>query len=491
MSAVSDPPADLGSREGTEGSDEIEMLRSMLDGAHEAFIAIDAEGIVMEFNREAERTFGFARVEAVGRELAGLIIPDRYRAAHRSALRRRDVAGERRLVGRRLELTAVHREGHEFPVELTISEARTDRQGAGRLSYHAFVHDISERLLSARVLVAMQSVTHAMARAESPERAMASLLEKLGQSMDWKAGSYWRLAHDGALELMASWTAPEIRATEFETLGANLRLVQTDSLPGRALANGSAVWVEDFTAETSFPRARAALTAGLHTAISVPVTRKAEIVGVIEFFAAELRVRDRSISDALSTVGAQIGEMLGVLEERQALMTSLARLALTDEVTGLPNRRAWEDGLRRELARAARDGHQVCVAVVDLDEFKRYNDAHGHLAGDQLLAEAARAWQGQLRASDLLARYGGEEFTAVIPTWPLEIAVAVVERLRRATPEGVTASAGVACWDRTESASQLFGRADAALYEAKQQGRNRTVAAPDPADPATPSVPAA
>jgi diguanylate cyclase len=196
----------------------------------------------------------------------------------------------------------------------------------------------------------------------------------------------------------------------------------------------------------------------------------------MEFFTSELRVRDRSVSAALATVGEQVGELLGVLEDRQALLTSLARLALTDQLTGLPNRRAWEEALQRELSRADRDGNPVCVAVIDLDEFKRFNDEHGHQAGDALLAEAARAWQGQLRASDVLARYGGEEFAAVIPAWPLQTAIAVVERLRRATPTGLTASAGIASWDRNETAAELFGRADAALYEAKQRGRNRTVA---------------
>jgi diguanylate cyclase (GGDEF)-like protein len=107
----------------------------------------------------------------------------------------------------------------------------------------------------------------------------------------------------------------------------------------------------------------------------------------------------------------------------------------------------------------------------------RFNDEHGHQAGDRVLAESARAWQSQLRGSDVLARYGGEEFAALIPAWPLDAAVEVVERLRQATAGGLTASAGVASWDGTETGEELFGRADAALYEAKQSGRDRTVAA--------------
>jgi diguanylate cyclase (GGDEF)-like protein len=180
---------------------------------------------------------------------------------------------------------------------------------------------------------------------------------------------------------------------------------------------------------------------------------------------------------ALTTVGGHIGELLGVLDERHALLRRLETLALTDQLTGLPNRRAWEDTLARELARAARDGLPVCVAVLDLDGFKRYNDELGHLAGDGLLSQAAEAWRAELRGGDVLARYGGDEFAALIPGRALDTAVVVVERLRRAAPGGCTCSAGVAMWDGAESATDLFGRADTALYVAKHSGRNQLAAA--------------
>jgi diguanylate cyclase (GGDEF)-like protein/PAS domain S-box-containing protein len=456
---------------------QVELLRATLDRAPEAFVAIDADGAIAEFNRAAERTFGYAREEIFGRELATLLVPERHRSAYRAALGRLREAGESEWLGRRLELSALHREGHEFPVEVTVSEARMPVEGGQIMRLNGFTRDISERKLSERVLVAMQSVTQAMARAASPEQAMTLLLERLGESMGWKLGAYWQLAHDGALERAASWIAPGVNADAFEDASREVRLTCEASFPGRAVKRRDTVWVEDFAADETYPRAPAALACGLHASISVPVLREDDVVGAIEFFASELRVQDRSIATALATVGAQVGELLGVLEERQALLTSLARLALTDQLTGLPNRRAWEDGLRRELARAERDDNPVCIAVIDLDNFKQFNDEHGHQAGDAVLTEAARAWQGQLRASDLLARYGGEEFAAVIPTWPLETAVAVIERVRRATPSGLTASAGVASWNRAETPAELFGRADAALYEAKQRGRDRTVAA--------------
>jgi diguanylate cyclase (GGDEF)-like protein len=160
---------------------------------------------------------------------------------------------------------------------------------------------------------------------------------------------------------------------------------------------------------------------------------------------------------------------------RAELLARLETSARTDDLTGLPNRRAWEHELPRELARAKREVRPVCVAMLDLDRFKRFNDERGHQAGDRLLKQATAAWSGQLRSSDMLARYGGEEFAVLLPGCTLGDAEALLKRLRVVMPEGQTVSAGVACWDGSESADDLVGRADSALYEAKRAGRDRLI----------------
>ena len=166
-----------------------------------------------------------------------------------------------------------------------------------------------------------------------------------------------------------------------------------------------------------------------------------------------------------------------IAAERQQLMTTLAEVARTDELTGLANRRAWDEALARELKRAARDGSPLCVGIVDLDHFKDFNDQNGHLAGDRMLKQIASAWAAELRASDVLARYGGEEFALALPGCSLDDATLLVERLRTATPDGETCSAGIVLWDASESGEELVGRADAALYVAKDKGRDRIFAA--------------
>lgn len=168
-------------------------------------------------------------------------------------------------------------------------------------------------------------------------------------------------------------------------------------------------------------------------------------------------------------------ESASIARERAELMATLAEVARTDELTGLANRRAWDESLERELARAKRDSTPLCICIVDLDRFKDYNDVHGHQAGDRLLKQLAAAWGEELRATDVLARYGGEEFALALPGCDLTDAAILVERLRGATPADQTASAGLVRWDGQESSERLFGRADKALYRAKDAGRDRIV----------------
>jgi diguanylate cyclase (GGDEF)-like protein len=159
--------------------------------------------------------------------------------------------------------------------------------------------------------------------------------------------------------------------------------------------------------------------------------------------------------------------------ERADLLGRLTEIALTDTLTGLPNRRAWDT----RLAQAIRDHEPICVAILDLDFFKAFNDAHGHQAGDRLLKEAAAAWRGQLRTTDMLARYGGEEFVVLLNGHDPDVARRIVERVRDATPRGQSCSAGIACREAGEDAATLLGRADDALYEAKRAGRDRSAVA--------------
>ena len=173
--------------------------------------------------------------------------------------------------------------------------------------------------------------------------------------------------------------------------------------------------------------------------------------------------------------------VMGTVVVAGAIVGSLARevraLARVDPVTGVANRRAWEEALPRELGRADRGGTPLCIAIIDLDSFKALNDASGHQEGDRILVALARAWAEDVRGSDLLTRYGGDEFAALLPDCVSSRAEEILARFRLRTATLVEFSAGVAQWDGHESAPALVGRADAVLYEAKRAGGGRTVVA--------------
>lgn len=167
-------------------------------------------------------------------------------------------------------------------------------------------------------------------------------------------------------------------------------------------------------------------------------------------------------------------------DESRRLADHVDQLVQEDPLTGVANRRGLSERLPVELARAARSGQVLTVAMLDLDHFKRFNDRRGHGAGDELLRGAAQAWRRQLRPSDLLARYGGEEFTLVLPACDADQACQLIDRLRTLVPERQTFSAGVAAWrsdDGEMDGDTLLRMADLALLSAKRTGRNRTVVA--------------
>lgn len=166
------------------------------------------------------------------------------------------------------------------------------------------------------------------------------------------------------------------------------------------------------------------------------------------------------------------------LARRAELVRQLAELARVDGLTGVVNRRAWDEELARGLERARRSGKPCSVGIIDLDHFKRFNDTHGHQRGDALLRTAAQAFAARLRNDDLIARYGGEEFAVLLHGCDLENAMRLFDRLQGMLPAGQTFSAGLTASEGREDGQAVVARADAALYRAKDLGRNRTVAMP-------------
>jgi two-component system chemotaxis response regulator CheY len=175
------------------------------------------------------------------------------------------------------------------------------------------------------------------------------------------------------------------------------------------------------------------------------------------------------------------GRILAVHDQLARQNALLTELASTDELTGVKNRRRFREDLELLFAQADRQGSPLSLILLDIDHFKRYNDAFGHPAGDRVLQQVGATLRSNLRGHDVVARYGGEEFVVLLPATVADAALEVAERLRAAIAghdwphRAVTASFGVATsGPGTPVAAALVDQADRALYLAKEAGRNRT-----------------
>lgn len=233
------------------------------------------------------------------------------------------------------------------------------------------------------------------------------------------------------------------------------------------------------------------------TVLEIPMMARGEVYGLLTVQALGPDAEEQ-LSDVSQIAGA-IAEAMSLALSNIALREKLRTQALRDPLTGLYNRRYMEDVLERYASLAERNGSALSAIMIDLDHFKRLNDEHGHALGDAILREVAGALMGAIRPADVACRYGGEELVVLMPDCTLAEALIKAETLRARIESlsdnhgiRITASFGVATIpDCTERWSDLVANADAALYRAKQDGRNRVEAAPRRANSAPLSIVAA
>jgi len=202
---------------------------------------------------------------------------------------------------------------------------------------------------------------------------------------------------------------------------------------------------------------------------------------------ADVSLPDDCTARELRLVCRLLTEIVRLRRDRSRayrLHRTLVELARSDALTGLPNRRAWEDELAARIQRGKTESGGFCLALFDLDHFKSINDKFGHAAGDDVLRHVARQLDAQRDESKFVARLGGDEFALLVTVRDVSHAAAVIEELRAESCEGsphatITASAGYIFSDelRSETVDNLFHAADDALRKAKSAGRNRAIAA--------------
>jgi diguanylate cyclase (GGDEF)-like protein/PAS domain S-box-containing protein len=448
------------------------VQRQMSDG----LVVVDESGRVESFNEAAERLFGQAAAQAVGHGVAGLIplwpslkagaaveIAEQGRF-QRSVSARRGAAS----FAAEISVALMHHQGRTQWVVL-VRDDTEQQQAHAAMAHHQRLLEESVRQLrrNDEDMARINRMNELLAACERHDEAHAVIENTLAQLFAGHAGALAVQRADGELAVVARWGERSLSQAQFAPADCwSLRL-------GRR---------HDGRTGTVPPcRHCADAKAGV---VCLPLLVHGETLGVLTASCAAGADEEHRVQTLLDSVGEAIKFGLANLKLRDALREA----ALRDPLTGLFNRRYFDETAPREVQRTHRSGEPLVLAAMDLDHFKRFNDGFGHEAGDLVLCETARVLASGLRSTDILFRVGGEELVALLPASTAEDAAVRLEAVRRQLAslslqhEGrllppVTMSIGIApAHGGTPEA--LMRAADLALYAAKARGRNRIVLAP-------------
>ncbi len=279
--------------------------------------------------------------------------------------------------------------------------------------------------------------------------------------------------------------ASSFHKNETDYGGPLLTLILKPPRRDEILSRGKAVFVDENSAKDVFANPKLVSLMMLKSGVIVPLIDRGKPNGLLKMFSCE----EGRYREADARLFQQIGAVLARSSENVRKYNLIRRMATVDALTNIYNRRFFSEQMAREFNRAHRYGSNLSLLMIDIDNFKHYNDANGHLSGDKVLANVAGILKSNMRESDLVARYGGEEFTVILPETDLAQGKVVAEKIRSSIeqfdfehgekqPLGrLTISLGLATkTSEMKEATDLINCADIALYRAKKAGRNRCVA---------------
>jgi diguanylate cyclase (GGDEF)-like protein/PAS domain S-box-containing protein len=414
-------------------------LKAVMEYALDAVVRMNSEGYITDWSGQAYTVFGWSHDEVVGQLLADVIVPERYREAHAQGLARLLRTGQVHILNKRVEVEGLHRDGHEFPIELTISRLSS----AGGVEFNAFVRDISKRREREKELMLSETVFNTVDEAvmiTDPENRIIRV--------------------NAAFTQITGYSAEEV-------LGKNPRLLSAGTHPPEFYQN---LW--------------GSLKANGGWRGEVKNRHKSG-----SFYIEWLSIK--RLCDAKGDVVHYVA-VFADISERKSAEAKVHRLAHHDPLTDLPNRTLLSDRLSQALATAQRERGRMALLFIDLDKFKPVNDTHGHHVGDLLLQEVAHRLLDGARASDTVARLGGDEFVVLLPAISgegdaLAVAQMIFDALQKVFVIGalqlnIDASIGIALYpEHGLDEASLMQNADSAMYQAKQQGGSTIVVYQSPA----------
>lgn len=403
--------------------------QAVIDTALDAVIQMDEQGRIRGWNKQATQIFGWEREEAIGRLLHETIIPPAYREAHWRGLQRVLAGGETHILNSRIEVEGLHRDGSILSIELAITRGKI----SCRLEFSAFIRDVTRRK-----------------REEEQLRLAAKVFSSTTEAILITDAGNRIVAVNEAFTSMTGYALDEVKGRNPSVLSSG----QHDAAFYREMwksINECGVWQGEI-----IDKNKSGKFFYKHMAINVVKNEQGEISHYV------------SISSDIS--------------ERKEYDKNVHFLAYYDVLTGLPNRTLLRDRLGQMIASAHRDSMQFALLFLDLDRFKYINDSMGHSVGDRLLQSVAQRLQACVREGDTVSRIGGDEFIVLLREVDEAGVALVADKLLKtlATPFDLGgqvistyASVGIALYPRhATEIDVLMKHADAAMYNAKESGRN-------------------
>ena len=421
--------------------EEQRRMKVILENSNDAFVAIGHNGLITDWNAEAERTFGWSSEEAIGRDLATLIIPEAQRHAHNVGFSRFITTGTGPVINNRIEVSALHKTGKEIPIELSVAAVP---YGKGFIA-NAFLRDITERKRAEKSAIFAEK-----------ERLRVTL-NSIGDAVITTDTKGHITFLNPVAEVMTGWSSEEAIGL---ALPAVFHLIneKTDEIAPNpvelVLHNESIVTLEDHTT-------------------------------LIHRGGGRFPIED-SCAPIRDVQGAITGVVLVFHDVSQArkMVEQMTHQATHDSLTGLINRAEFERCVQLALQTGQTQDKQHTLLYLDLDQFKIVNDTCGHVAGDELLRQLAGVLHEKLRRGDIFARLGGDEFGVLLDSCAVEPALQIADVLRQVVSDfhfvwldkGFTIGVSIGLVTFSNGGitlADILRMADTACYAAKDRGRNR------------------
>ena len=458
-------------------------LEALATATGQAVVGMDANGNIVEWAGKAAQIFGWEREEVLGRCLADTFIPAFYRAAHRHGVERQRTGAGGPLLGRLVELSALRRDGTEFPVEMLVIP---DEDGDGRRVFTALLRDITARKQLERLGSMQLAVSQLLVSGTGSGLAgvLPEVLGAVGETLRCEVVLTWVSDPGSGLRLECAWHAQTPGLDALCERAGSVPLPQVD-LVGRMLSTGAPFVVHAEMAQRN-PLLALAGEFGLSWMATFPIAHAGPPSGLLVLLSSGILALDEDVLRAMSNVGGQLGQAYAREDAERVARESerdLWRQAFHDQLTGLANRALFTDRVDHALLRSSRHGTTCAILLLDLDDFKRVNDTRGHQVGDLLVQAVAERLCEHLRPEDSVARLGGDEFAVLLEDidGPRSAEIAA-ERVLEALQlpfhiDGrellVSASVGVAVSDDGTTFDEILRNADLAMYVAKSRGKGR------------------